>query len=140
VKILERVCPEVERIESYRLRCLAPLAEATGDADIIGQADATLARLTAPDGSAWVLGADVYLCLARAWYRVGHPHRAEQVLAPLLAAARRIPWRPVVAEVERLQAVHASRSSAPTFLQRNCNAPAEDRADRSIPRGGRHGT
>jgi DNA-binding SARP family transcriptional activator len=109
VNILERVRPEVERIgiESYLLRCLAPLAEATGDPDIIGQADATLARLTAPDGSAWMLGADVYLCLARAWYRVGHPHRADQVLAPLLAAARRIPWRPVVAEVERLQAVHA---------------------------------
>jgi DNA-binding SARP family transcriptional activator len=109
VKILERVRPEVERIgiESYLLRCLAPLAEATGDEDIIGQADAALATLTAPDASAWVLGADVYLCLARAWYRAGHPQRAQQVLAPLWAAARRIPWLPVVAEVERLQAVHA---------------------------------
>jgi DNA-binding SARP family transcriptional activator len=109
VKILERVRPEVERIgiESYLLRCLAPLAEATGDAEIISRADAVLARLTAPDGSAWVLGADMYLCLARAWYRAGHPRRAKQVLAPLLAAGRRIPWLPVVAEVERLQAVHA---------------------------------
>lgn len=109
VRVLERVWPEVTHngVEAYLLRCLAPLAEGTGDMELIGQADALLASATAPAGSAWLLGSDVYLCLARAWYRAGDPERAEQVLAPLLAAARRIPWVPVVAEVERLQAVHA---------------------------------
>jgi DNA-binding SARP family transcriptional activator len=110
VTVLERVRAEVvvrRTVEAHLLRWLSPLAEATGDLSVIRQADAMLATAAAPAGSAWVLGADVYLCLARAWYSAGQPRRAERVLAPLLVAVRRIPWVPVLAEIERLQTVHA---------------------------------
>ena len=45
-----------------------------------------------PPGSAFLLGADAYLCVARARAPAGDPSRARAVLAPLLAAARRLEW------------------------------------------------
>jgi hypothetical protein len=82
--------------EGYRLRCLAPLAEATGERDVLVEADALLASIAAPPGAAFLLGADVYLSVARAWLRSGEPDRVRTVLAPLLAAAERLRWIPVL--------------------------------------------
>lgn len=83
--------------EAYLLRCLAPLAEASGDPATLGEADALLSAVSAPPGSAWLLGADVYLAVARAWLDHGEPARARAVLGPLLAAAQRQRWLPVLA-------------------------------------------
>ena len=68
--------------EAYQLRCLAPLAEASGDRAVLAEADALLAGITVAPGSAWLLGADAYLSVARAWLRHGEPARARAVLAP----------------------------------------------------------
>ena len=78
--------------EAYLLRCLAPLAEATGSPEILAEADRLLAGARLPAGDAWVLGYEVYLSVARAWLTAGQPERARAVLAPLLAAAERVPW------------------------------------------------
>lgn len=105
VAVLERARSSgpSDDMASYELRCLAPLAEATGSAELLEQADAMLAAITAPDGSAWLLGADAYFCVARAWRHSGEPARARAALAPLRAAARRVPWVPLVAVADELQ-------------------------------------
>ena len=41
-----------------------------------------------PPGSAWLLGWDVYLSLARAWLDQRRPARAKLILAPLIDAPR----------------------------------------------------
>ena len=56
-----------------------------------------LAAVTAPPRSAWLLGLDVYLCVARARVAAGDPQRARAVLAPLLVAARTERWVPALA-------------------------------------------
>jgi hypothetical protein len=73
--------------DGYLLRGLGPLAEATGDRDLLLRADALLAGITAPAGGAWLLGADVYLAVARAWIAAGDPDRAQAVLDRFLPAA-----------------------------------------------------
>lgn len=83
--------------EAHRLRCLAPLAEATGSPEVLAEADGLLAAVSAPAGSAWLLGADAYLSVARAWLARREPERARTVLAPLLTAAARVPWPGVLA-------------------------------------------
>jgi hypothetical protein len=99
------------------VRCLAPLAEAEariaaeGDAPpSLREADRLLADVTAPPGSAWLLGADAYLCVARAWRTVGRPDRAHTVLTPLVAAAERHGWRTLVAAASSVDGC----ASAPT--------------------------
>lgn len=72
--------------EGYRLRCLAPLAAASGSPDALHGADNILSGVTAPPGQAWVLGADAYLCTAQAWSAAGDPTRAATACAPLLRA------------------------------------------------------
>ncbi len=91
-----------DAVPAIRLRCLAPLAEATavpgGDVPpSLDAADRVLAGITAPPGEAWLLGADAYLSVARAWRALGRPDRAGAVVAPLLAAATRHGWRPLLA-------------------------------------------
>ncbi|HVH21463.1 MAG TPA: AAA family ATPase [Pseudonocardia sp.] len=88
---------QVEGAEAYLLRCLAPLAEATGSASVLAEADALLAGIDAPPGTAWLLGTDAYLAVARCWLRHGDPGRARTVLRPLLAAADRQRWIPAQA-------------------------------------------
>ena len=82
--------------EAYLLRCLAPLAEATGDVAVLERADNLLRGIRAPTGRAWLLGADAYLAVARAWRRAGEPDRAEAVLTGFRAAAASAGW-PVLA-------------------------------------------
>ncbi|MHA6784458.1 ATP-binding protein [Pseudonocardia saturnea] len=103
--LLRDVRAEAEQggIEAYLLRCLAPLAEATGDADVLATADALLAAVDAPPGHAWLTGGDAYLSVARAWLARGEPARARSVLAPFRAAADRqrwVPWQAAAALVD----------------------------------------
>jgi len=85
-----------EGAEAYRLRCLAPLAEATGDPAVLAEAERLLGGIESPPGGAFLLGADAYLCVARTRLQFGDPGRARAVLAPLLGAARRLEWIPVL--------------------------------------------
>jgi DNA-binding SARP family transcriptional activator len=78
--------------EVYLLRCLAPLAEATGSPAVLTEADQMLAGATLLAGDAWVLGYEAYLSVARAWLTAGQPEPARAVLAPLLGAVEREPW------------------------------------------------
>ena len=78
--------------EGYRLRCLAPLAAAGGDPDALRRADDLLSGVTTPPDQAWILGADAYLCTARAWLDAGDPVRAATALAPLTRATRAGHW------------------------------------------------
>ena len=69
VGLLAEVVAEVrhEGAEAHLLRCLAPLAEATGDGDVLAEADALLRRVDTPPGGAWLTGMDAYTAIARAW-------------------------------------------------------------------------
>jgi DNA-binding SARP family transcriptional activator len=91
---------ETERngAEAYRLRCLGPLAEATGRPADVLRADAMLSRITAPAGQAWLLGSDAYLSVARAWLALDEPARGLAALAPLLGATRSGGWAGPLAE------------------------------------------
>jgi DNA-binding SARP family transcriptional activator/tetratricopeptide (TPR) repeat protein len=94
IVLLEEGRTQAERggAEAYVLQCLGPLAEATGSAELLAEADGMLRRIDAPPGSAWLLGADVYHSVARAWAAAGRPDRAREVLDPFRAAARRAGW------------------------------------------------
>ena len=87
---------EVDGAEAHMLRCVAPLAVATGSADLLAQAADLLA--TAGEGpGAWVLGDEAYLAVASGWLDHGEPERARATLAPLLAVAGRVPWTATLA-------------------------------------------
>ncbi len=94
VEVLHRGRDLVHRegSQSYMLRCLAPLAEADGSRETLLRADALLASVTTPPGSAWIASDTTYLSVARAWLTAGEPQRARDVLAPMLAVAKRVPW------------------------------------------------
>jgi predicted ATPase len=97
-EVLERVLPAVERADAraYLLRCLGPLAEASESDEVLRSAAALVRSIKAPDGSAWLAGADAYLGVARAYARRGEPDQAQQVLAPFVAAAERVGWTALV--------------------------------------------
>ena len=84
-------------MQAHRLRCLGPLAEATGDPAVLAEADALLRGVDTPAGSAWLPGTDAYTAVARAWLAAGAPDRARAVVAPLLAVAARTGWIPTLA-------------------------------------------
>ncbi len=84
--------------EAYRLRYLAALAEATGSADALAEADRLLTAIDAPAGGAWLLGSDAYLGVARAWLAAGRPDLAADRIAPLVVAAEQQQWIPVLAQ------------------------------------------
>lgn len=108
--------------EAYRLRYLAALAEATGSPDILAEADRLLGGIDVPAGRAWLLGADAYLGVARAWLEAGRPDRAELTVVPLLDAAARVPWVGVVAEgalvTGRCAQMNGDRAAARTAFER----------------------
>jgi hypothetical protein len=91
----------------HLLRCLAPLAQATGSTEILAEADALLKVINVPPGSAWLLGWDVYLSLARAWLDQRRPARSKLILPPLIDAPRGatagLPlwWRLVLSGLQR---------------------------------------
>jgi DNA-binding SARP family transcriptional activator/tetratricopeptide (TPR) repeat protein len=98
VVLLEAGLAEADRsgTEAYRLRCLGPLAEATGRLDVVTRASELLGRVAAPSGAAWLAGADAYLGVARAWLARGEPARALDAVGPLLRAAERNHWSVVI--------------------------------------------
>jgi hypothetical protein len=83
---------DVPGAEAYLLRCLGPLAEATGDVHVLRRADALLRGIRAPEGCAWLVGADAYLGVARAWQQAGDPGRADAIRTGLRAAADAAGW------------------------------------------------
>jgi DNA-binding SARP family transcriptional activator len=95
---------DVAGAEGYRLRCLSALAAATDSADVLADADALLHSIATPPGHAWLLGADAYLNVARAWAARGEPGRAAETVAPLRAATRRLGWAPLARLADRLVA------------------------------------
>jgi DNA-binding SARP family transcriptional activator/tetratricopeptide (TPR) repeat protein len=100
--------------EAYVLRTLAPLAEATGSSELLAEADTLLASILAPPESAWLLGTDAYLSIARAWVSHGQPMRAQAALAPLLVAARRLNWIPALAQAGLIDALAAQALGDPS--------------------------
>lgn len=54
-----------------------------------------LDRIAADPGQAWLLGADAYLCTARAWRAAGEPALVRRALEPLLAATGPGHWAAV---------------------------------------------
>ena len=100
--------------EANLLRCLAPLAQATGSTEILAEADALLKVISVPPGSAWLLGWDVYLSLARAWLDQRRPARAKLILAPLIDAARRNRWTPPLVEAGVVEAAAMAALGEPT--------------------------
>jgi DNA-binding SARP family transcriptional activator/tetratricopeptide (TPR) repeat protein len=85
---LDALTPEAGA--AYRLRCLAPLAAATGEG--LAETDRLLAEVSSPPGHGWVLGADVYEAVAAAWRDAGEPARAAAAVSPLLAVTGTGTW------------------------------------------------
>ena len=99
-------------LTAYRLRCLAPLAFATGEA--LEETDRLLAGVQAPRGRAWVTGADVYDAVAAAWLAAGEPGRAATVVQPVLDATGSS-WRSIHDRLaQRTSASSAAARSAPS--------------------------
>jgi DNA-binding SARP family transcriptional activator/tetratricopeptide (TPR) repeat protein len=94
IDLLERglAVAEASGVESYVLRCAAPLARATGSRTMLARAAELLDAAALPDGGAWVQGDECYLSVARAWLAHNEPDRARAVLAPLLTVAQAVPW------------------------------------------------
>jgi DNA-binding SARP family transcriptional activator len=133
VRVLEHGAGLADRAgsESHLLRCLAPLAEATGSRAVLEQADRMLASMRMPPGSAWLLGDFTYLAVARAWLAAGEAEHAREVLAPLLAAAERVPWVPTLAEGSLVDGRAALALGRPD--------EADRLFDRAADLAGRHG-
>jgi DNA-binding SARP family transcriptional activator len=85
-------------MEAYLLRAVAPLAAATGSLTTLRQAAELLDKATMPAGGAWMFGYEAYLSVAQAWLGHDEPERARAVLAPLLTAAEREPWKVTLAQ------------------------------------------
>ena len=109
--------------EASRLRCLAPLAEATGSRDRLDRATALLEGITAPPGHAWLTADGCYLAIARAWLAHGDPDRARAVLAPLLTAAARVPWVAPLAAASLIDAQAALAQDRPGEAAPSSAAP-----------------
>jgi len=99
IELLERglAAAEAGGAEANLLRCAAPLAEASGSAAVLADADRLLEQASIPADGAWLYGEEACLALARAWLVRREPERARVVLAPLLAVAERVPWTPMLA-------------------------------------------
>ena len=97
---------------AYRLRCLAPLAAATGQH--LEETDRLVAQIDCAPGRAWVIGADVYDALAAAWIGAGEPERAAAVVHPLLTATTSS-WRSVHERIRhRISASSPAARAAPS--------------------------
>lgn len=92
---------------AYRLRCLAPLAEATGSPELLEEADAALRAI----GSAWLYGSDAYVSVARAWLDRGEPGRARAILGPLLDASERTGWVAPLATARELYQLRCNEAA-----------------------------
>ncbi len=113
--------------EGYRLRCMAPLAEATGSRDVLLQADRVLADARLPDGFAWMAGADAYLALGRAWLAAGEPDRAGTVVNSLVGPAEASGWSALVRAAGAYELLDrcAHAHSSPARRAATRSAPSE---------------
>jgi tetratricopeptide (TPR) repeat protein len=82
--------------EGYRLRCLAPLAELTGDVRMLRSADDLLSSARFPQGTAWLHGLEAYLSLARAWRDAGDGPRARSIVTEICVAGEAAGWGAVL--------------------------------------------
>ena len=101
--------------KAYRVRFAAALAEATGDPAARREAEGLLAGVTTPPGSVWLWGWDAYASLAAAQRADGDDDLAAATVRPLVDAARRVGWTPVLLEADAqppAQSRAASRSAA----------------------------
>jgi DNA-binding SARP family transcriptional activator/tetratricopeptide (TPR) repeat protein len=119
--------------EGYRLRCLAPLAEATGSHDALAQADRMLAAARVPDGFAWLHGVDVYLALGRGWLAAGRPQPAADVLELLVGPGRRQGWTPLLTAAGADQLLAESLRAAGPGPTSRARAPARHNSAASRP-------
>jgi len=76
-----------------------------------------VAAIETPPGTAWLFGADAYLSVGRGWLGRGEAARARTVIAPLLAAADRVPWRSVQVSTLLLDAEAAAAAGAESAPQ-----------------------
>ncbi len=106
VPLLEAGAEEAraEGADGEVLRCLGLLSWAhwlAGDREAAlpaaDEAEARLARVTAPPGDAWLFGAHAQLALARVQLAAGRPEAAAAVGRMLLDAAKRRGWRDAAA-------------------------------------------
>jgi DNA-binding SARP family transcriptional activator/tetratricopeptide (TPR) repeat protein len=115
---------EVDGAEAHLLRCVAPLAAATGSAELLARAADLLAQAGAGPG-AWVVGDEAYLAVARAWLDRGEPERARATLAPLLTVAERVPWRATLAAVLAVDGRALARLAEPDRASASLRRAAE---------------
>jgi tetratricopeptide (TPR) repeat protein len=108
-----RAAAERDGSDAYVLGCLALLADISGNSETLAAADALLHDVQAPDGQVWMLGAESYLALARAWLAAGDATRAREILASLTGAARAQGWRPVLAQALVQDAITARAVGGP---------------------------
>ncbi len=111
--------------EAYRLRCLAPLAEATGSRDVLLLADRILREARLPAGHAWVAGADAYLALGRSWLAAGEPERAAAVLESLVGPAEATGWAALVRAAGAYELLERCGHSSPARRAATRSAPSE---------------
>jgi DNA-binding SARP family transcriptional activator/tetratricopeptide (TPR) repeat protein len=105
---------------AYRLRCLAALAELAGSEEILAEADAVLAAVSAPQGRAWLHGIDAYVAVAQAHLDREAAEAAAHVIGPVAEAARGCGHLPALAQARLVQArcaiVGGDRSAAENAL------------------------
>ncbi len=111
--------------EAYRLRCMAPLAEATGSLDVLQLADRILREARLPAGHAWVAGADAYLALGRSWLAAGEPERAAAVLESLVGPAEATGWTALVRAAGAYELLERCGHSSPARRAATRSAPSE---------------
>lgn len=92
----EREAASAPGAEAFLLRCLGVLAGASRSPEVLATADGLLRTVRAPQGRAWLLGADAYLGVARAWAAQGRSGGAAAVLEPFRAAADTAGWPALV--------------------------------------------
>jgi tetratricopeptide (TPR) repeat protein len=110
IPVLERglAAAETHGTAAYRLRCLAPLAEATGSAELLRDADAALRDIQGPP---WLYASEVYFSVARAWRSRGDTGRAAEIEAPVLATGRRNGWLIPLGRQSSSASIAAARSA-----------------------------
>jgi DNA-binding SARP family transcriptional activator/tetratricopeptide (TPR) repeat protein len=111
--------------EGYRLRCMAPLAEATGSTELLVQADRILRDARLPSGHAWVSGTDAYLALGRAWLTAGEPQQATAVLESLVGPAEATGWSALLHAAGAYDLLQQCRHSSDASREATRSAPSD---------------
>jgi predicted ATPase len=102
IAILESALEHAEAVKSPNraLRAVSHLAwarslvgDVVGSRNALTQAEQVMATITAPPGSVFLDGYRSYLAVARTYLALGEPGRAQDLLTPLVAAAREHGWR-----------------------------------------------